>query len=108
MSDLSERISQVMSDPAQMAQLMEMARQFGLQPPEQPSEQPQTSPCPEQIQRILSVFGSSGSKEETLVSALCPFLAPAKAEKLRRAVRAAKLSEAVTRVLQEHGGSENV
>lgn len=104
--DFSERISQVMSDPAQMAQIMEMANRLGGQPPQEP---PSAAPCPEQVQRILSLFGSCGGKEEALIDALCPFLPPEKANKLRRAVRAARLSETVSKVLQEQtGGGTNV
>lgn len=99
MDDLSEKLNQVLSDPVQMSKIMEMAAQLGGTAPEAPKEQ--FSVAPEQLQRMISLLGSSGGKEECLLKALTPFLTPEKAQKMARAVHAAKLSKIITRVLQE-------
>lgn len=106
MDDLSEKLNQVLSDPEQMAKIMELAGKLGASPP---SDNPSSSDipfsaAPEQIGRIMSMLGSSG-KEEGLLRALRPYLPPEKADKMARAVRYAKLSKIISKVLQEQGSS---
>lgn len=104
MDDFSEKVNQILSDPAQMAKVMEMAAKLGGTQ-EAPKET--FSVAPEQLQRMISLLGSSDGKEECLLRALMPFLTPEKAQKMTRAVHAAKLSKIITRVLQEqHSGQE--
>ena len=101
MEDLTEKLNQVLNDPAQMSQIFELAKQLGGSVP-QTQEPPTSLPvAPEQLQRILSMIGSAGGKEEALLRALGPFLSPKKAQKLSKAVQAARMSKIITQVLHE-------
>lgn len=101
MEDLTEKLNQVLNDPAQMSQIFELAKQLGGTAP-QPEEPSATLPvAPEQLQRILSMLNCAGGKEEELLRALGPFLSPEKAQKLSKAVQAARMSKIITRVLHE-------
>ena len=99
MDDLSENLNQILSDPVQMSKIMELASQLGGTAQEGPKER--FSVAPEQLQRIISLLGRGDGKEECLLKALTPFLTPEKAQKMARAVKAAKLSKIITGVLQE-------
>lgn len=100
MDDFSEKINQVLSDPEQMSKIMEMAKQLGGNTPQEVPQMPQELPvAPEQLQRILSLINTSGGKEESLLSALNPFLSPEKSRKMAKAVRAAKMSKIISQAL---------
>lgn len=104
MEDISEKLNQILSDPQQMSQIMELAQQLGgTVQPSTPSAPAALPVNPEQLQKILSMLNSAGNKEDALLCALQPYLSPEKADKLRRAVTAAKLSKIITLALQEQG-----
>lgn len=105
MDDFSEKINQVLSDPEQMARIMELAKQFGgaeqhSAPPTQQAP-PSIPIAPEQIQRILSLLNTAGGKEESLLRALGPFLSAEKSQKMSKAVQAARMSKIISQVLKE-------
>lgn len=105
MDDLTEKLNQVLSDPEQMARIMELAGKFGAA---EETAEPDGLPfsfAPDQIGRIMAMFGSGG-KEEGLVRALRPYLPPEKAQKMSRAIRCARLSKVISNVLQEQSSSQ--
>lgn len=101
MEDLSEKLNQVMNDPEQMSRIMELAKQLGGSMPSSEAPPASLPVAPEQIQRILSLVNCAGGKEEALLRALGPFLSPEKAQKLFKAVQAARMSKIITQVLHE-------
>lgn len=101
MDDLSEKLNQVLNDPAQMAKIMELAGKLGVQSPLEASPPDAPFPAaPEQIGKIMSMLSCTGN-EEGLLRALRPYLPPEKAEKMSRAIRYARLSKIISQVLQE-------
>lgn len=100
MDDLSEKLNQVLNDPDQMAKIMELAGKLGGTPSPDAPPLSETMFEPEQISKVLSMMNHC-SNEEGLLKALRPYLPPEKAEKMSRAIRYAKLSKIVSRVLQE-------
>lgn len=102
MDDFSEKINQVLSDPGQMAKIMELAKQFSADTASDVPPMPQDfAVAPEQLQRILSLLNTSGGKEECLLNALDPFLSPEKSRKMAKAVRAARMSKIISQALHD-------
>ncbi len=107
MDDLTEKLNQVLADSEQMAKIMELAGKLGDMPQDEgatPAGLP-FSCDPELIGRIFRMLGGTGS-EDSLVKALRPYLPPDKADKMSRAVRYAKLSKVISKVLQEQRSSQ--
>lgn len=100
MDEFSEKINQVLSDPEQMAKIMELAGKLGGDVPKEKPPAPEMPFQEEQIGRIMTMLSHCGS-EDGLLKALRPYLPPEKAEKMSRAVRYAKLSKIISQVLQE-------
>ena len=109
---LSQKIQEVLNDPAQMAQVLELAKSLGVTlppdapagaPPEQ-TVQPETPPAPP-VQTPPSVppMGGLAQRQEALLRALEPFLRPARREKIERALQIARLSGIAGSALRRGG-----
>lgn len=122
MEDFESKISQILSDPGAMANILSMAKGLGLvpppsndrpgagpaAPPETPSavppepQQEQAPPenpggpppgdLPFSIMNFLSEAGKVDKKQVALFNALKPYLKPARREKIDRAIRIAQIS----------------
>ena len=98
---LEEKLSQLLNDPNAMAQVLSMAQAFGLQPdaqaaPEKPpvGHEPPPPPAPPPFQmpdermmgamfQLMQQAQQSDGKQEALLCALKPYLAPERQEKNR-------------------------
>lgn len=92
---LEDQLNQLLNDPDKMAQIMSMAKAFTAQA-EQPSVQT-TAPMMDEgmllnLMQIMQQMQQTDAKQEALFSALKPYLAPERQEKLDRAMQIAKLS----------------
>jgi hypothetical protein len=56
------------------------------------------------IMQLMQQSQKSDGKQETLLTALKPYLKPARREKIDRAVRLARISQLAGSTLREHGG----
>lgn len=105
MDDLEQKIQSVLSDPAQMAQVLEMAKSLGItlpkpdaapaeapEPPDAPEAAPQPEPPKPDAPPPTLPGGGLAQRQEALLRALEPFLRPARREKIERALQIARLT----------------
>ncbi len=113
--DLSARLEAVLSDPAQMEKLSQMARSIFAQEPGTPEKRddPPERQEPEQAQtdaKLLSVIGKAfakggeTSRSTALLLAMRPYMRPEKQEKLDRAMKIARMANIAGAVMREYGG----
>ena len=109
--DLSARLEAVLSDPAQMEKLSQMARSIFAQEPGTPEKRddPPERQEPEQAQtdaKLLSVIGKAFAKggETSRSTALLLAMRPEKQEKLDRAMKIARMANIAGAVMREYGG----
>lgn len=95
MDDLEEKVSQVLNDPAQMEQIMAIARSLGFPPPEDGAKEETETPLtiPPQITQLLSQASQMERKQDALLRALKPFLQPGRQEKIDKAMQVARISQ---------------
>lgn len=115
MEDLQKTIQAILSDPAQMAQLQQMAAALGLQPEpqaEQPQEAgPEQPPSPGQvtpdgqIAAMMARLGTMTGSEERVFSALRSSLSERGRRKADRALTAARLSRLAGMLLASGHGN---
>lgn len=107
---LESQLNEILNDPERMAQILSMAQSFGLQPPETPISAPPPS-CvppldPEMLQSMMQLMQQAqraDGKQEALLSALKPYLAPERREKLDRAIQLARISHLAGYALRNYG-----
>ena len=94
---LSQKIQEVLNDPAQMAQVLELAKSLGvtLPPPDAPAGSPPEEKAPP--------VGGLAQRQEALLRALEPFLRPSRREKIERALQIARLSGIAGSALRRGG-----
>ena len=86
-----EQITQIMNDPDQMKQIMEIAASLGLgEPSSAPTEH--SAEFPAELTKFLTQAQKKDEKQQALVRALLPYLRPAHQKRLENAIRVAKLS----------------
>ena len=127
MEELEQKIQQVLNDPAQMQQVLDMARMLGVTlpdsaaadvpqdapdtAPEQSRSAPQPSMQPPEDARapmaaLLKQAGRLDARQENLLNALKPFLKPSRREKIDRALQVARLSHLAQAALRSRGPGE--
>ena len=108
MDDLESKLNQILSDPAKLADVMNMAQALmGQAAPPAPSAEaaalPAASPepapeaasqpvMPPSVMAMLQQANNLDGKEVALFNALKPFLKPSRREKIDKAMRIARLS----------------
>ena len=103
MDDITAQLQQLLSDPAQMAQIAQLAESLGLgAPPEQAGAPTEEA---ELIGKLLPMLSRAGGKESQVLGALRPYLSPEDQHRADRALRAAKLSRLASVALGEFGKS---
>ena len=118
MAEMEDKLNALLSDPAQMAQIMQLAQQLSgsmsaVPPP--PLQQPPTvgmggldMASLARFLPLLQELNSSNSQVTQLLYALRPFLKPEKQEKIQRAAKLARLIHVGKRALTEMGGLVDV
>ena len=90
MDDISGVVSQILSDPEQMQQIMDLAKNLSAG---SGTDGAMLSPeRMEEIGKYLQKSEAVDRKQEALVHALRPFLRPSRQSKLDRAMQIARLS----------------
>lgn len=108
MDEIGERIEQVLNDPAQLERLSGLARSLlggggGTPPPE--AAVPGLDPALlARLGRLMTEDAGAERSREALLQALEPWLAPARRERLTRALRLARLSRLARRAFGEGEG----
>lgn len=104
---LEDKLQQLLNDPDSMAQIMSLAQSFGAS---QPQEQPQAAVPPIDDGMMRAIVGmmqqlqQTDSRQDALLCALKPYLAPERREKIDRAAQIARLSRLAGSALQNYGG----
>ena len=102
---LEEKLQQLLNDPDSMAQIMSLAQSFGAAQ-QTAQEQPQPAVPPIDDGAMCAIIGMmqqlqrTDSRQEALLSALKPYLAPARREKIDRAAQIARISRLASSALQ--------
>ena len=108
MGDFEEKLNAILSSPDAMAQVMSIAQSLGLNNtdgdeapcPQQDTPPPQSAPFPDPslLTHLLPLLQNKGETDtdahHQLLSALEPFLQKERREKLKKALRAARLLSA--------------
>jgi CHASE2 domain-containing sensor protein len=101
MSELEEKLSNVLNNPQLMQQIMSMAQSVNSAP-SPPEANTGHIPMPEpdiNLIRQLSAMAQKGTidpNQQSLLKALGPYLSPERIEKLKKAMRAAKMAQFAT------------
>ncbi len=108
--ELGERLQAVLSDPAQMEKLSQMARDLFGQPDagqtEPAAEKAADAPQPDA--KFLSAIGKAfaggeRSRSTALLLAMRPYMRPEKQEKLDRAMQVARMAHIAGAVMRQYG-----
>lgn len=105
---LEEKLNQILNDPNSMAQILSMAQSFGMteaapEPTAASSSMPDEAALFGMLQ-MLRQAQQTDSRDDALLCALKPYLAPERREKLDRAMQLAKLSRIANMALKNSGG----
>lgn len=98
MSEMEEKLGAILNNPQMMQQIMSMAQAMGAnQPAQSPPPQPQEPILPmdpKMLQSLAGMARNSGvdRNQQTLLSALRPYLSQSRINKLEKAMRAAKMA----------------
>ena len=114
MSELEDKLSGLLSNPAMMQQIMGMAKMLSGQsqeaqkdaPKKEPPAQPQIPQLdPGMIQALSGIAGNAGidRNQQTLLLALQPYLSRDRIQRLERAMGAAKMASAASVFLNSGG-----
>lgn len=110
MSELEEKLGNILSDPNMMQQIMGMAKMLSGQQPETPKQEAPPPPSMPQIDgnmlKALSGIASQGGidqHQDSLLKALHPYLSQNRIGKLERAMSAAKMASAASAFLNAGG-----
>ncbi len=104
---LEEKLSQILNNPDSMAQIMSMAQSLGFQPESEPSPPSSTLPDEEMLRGMMQLMQQvqqNDGKQEALLHALKPYLAPDRRDKLDKAMQLARLSKIAGFALGKPGG----
>ena len=102
MEELQEKLGAVLNDPKAMEQIMAMARQLGMPESSTEAEPPASAaPDPALLQKLAAMAGqgSIDRNQQSLLSALSPYLSRQRIAKLERAMRAARMAGMATNLL---------
>lgn len=101
-NNLEEKLGAILSDPQMMQKIQSMAQSLNLSSPAEPassapSSQEHTAPSIDlaMVQKLSGLAGQTGidKNQQTLLSALSPYISQNKVAKLENAMRAAKMAK---------------
>ena len=104
---MDDKLNSILNNPQLMQQIMTMAQSLGQSSPQ--NEESAAAPPPNldrgMISRIAAFAGQSGTTqdEQTLLSALSPYLRRDRIAKLEKAMRAAKMAKFASGFLNAGG-----
>jgi len=108
MDDFEQKLNSILGNPEMMSQLMSMAQSMGQEPQKESPPQQNLPQAPdlggfdmETIKKIAAFAGRShvDNHQQALLNALMPYLSEGRIQKLRNAMRAAKLAGVAAQVL---------
>lgn len=108
-----DKLNQILSDPDSMVKIMSLAQSLGGEqnapPPPPAPPRPQPPPPPDDafvkgILRLMQQAQHTDKRQEALLCALKPYLAPERQAKIDEALRIAKLSQLAGLAFKNYGG----
>ena len=117
MSEMEEKLGQILSNPQMMQQIMSLAQAMNnsqpqKQEPPPPPQPPQATPAipdidPNLLRSLANMTRQGGidQNQQALLKALSPYLSQSRVNKLERAMRAAKMAGLASAFLNS-GGSQ--
>ena len=108
-----DKLNQILSDPDSMAKIKSLAQSLGREqsapspPPAPPRPQPPPPPDDAFVKGILRLMQQAqhtDKRQEALLCALKPYLAPERQAKIDEALRIAKLSQLAGLAFKNYGG----
>ena len=99
---MEETLNRILSDPDSMAQILSMARSFGMGRESEPPPDPEPSPKDPfpvdegmllQMMQLFRVMQYSDPRQDALLGALRAYLSPERQRKLDRATELARLTK---------------
>lgn len=109
MSELEEKLGNILNDPNTMQQIMGMAKMFSGQQTETAPQEPESPSLPQIDANALQALsglarqGGIDPQQDTLLKALQPYLHQNKLSKLERAMNAARMAGAASAFLNAGG-----
>ena len=106
---LEEKLSEILNNPESMAQILSMAKSLGMEPDQAEKTAPESPPAadPEMLQglmRLMKQVQYRDGKQEALLQALKPYLAPERRDKIDQALQIARISHLAGAALGNYGG----
>ena len=99
MEDMQDKLNAILSNPQMMSQIMSLAQTFGSgndTPPKEPALEPPSSLGfdPGTVQKLMGFAQKTGidKNQQSLLTALSPYLSRDRIQKLEKAMRATKLA----------------
>ncbi|MCR5664993.1 MAG: hypothetical protein K6G17_09005 [Oscillospiraceae bacterium] len=110
MDDLEGQIRQVLNDPGQMAQIMNLAQSLmggdGEKPPASPAEEPGAESA--LLSRLASLMSRGGeSRQQALMKAIEPYLSEKRRQKMERALRLARMARLARLAMEGMEGTDD-
>lgn len=108
MEGMEQKLGEILGNPQMMQQIMAMAQALGGGAEQNTNDQPhheQPSLDPSVLQKLSGLMGNSNvdSQEQNLLSALSPYIARDRIQKLEKAMRAAKMARLASSFLNSGG-----
>lgn len=109
MSDMEDQLGAILGNPKMMADIMALAQSMGQEEPPKGPEKPTGPPPPGEggidmaMVKALTGFARGACidrDQQALLKALCPFVSREKIQKLEKAMRAAKIAQQASGLLE--------
>lgn len=110
MSELEEKLGQVLSNPQMMQQIMALAQSMGSQSQPQQEAPPAPPSLPtadmEMVRKVANMASATGvdANQRSLLRALSPYISRERSRKLEKAMRAAKMAGLASSLLSSQTG----
>jgi len=90
LDELVKKLNQILSDPGNLQQIMDIAAAMGIPSQDFPEKLEQMNT--EQITKVLHTAEAQEKKQQALIQALLPYLRPGRQARLERAMQIAHLT----------------
>lgn len=101
MEEISQKLNEILQDPARIQQIKEMASAMGLSDTtEEATEPPIIQEALQQVSHVLHQTEAKEQRQQALMRALLPYLSPRRQGKLEKAIQLSRLSRLAGVALQ--------
>ena len=112
MSEIEDQLGAILGNPKMMADIMALAQSMGHEAPQKGPEKPPGPPPPPppggdgmDMAMVKALMGFArgaciDKDQQALLKALCPFVSQEKLQKLEKAMRAAKIAQQASGLLE--------